>query len=206
MNSRVLIILVSGGVILLLAIGGGIWWLRSRNTEPAVYEQAATSSQAEPAPAVEPSGPLDSDGDGIPDAEEATYKTDPHNYDTDGDGYSDGYEIANGMDPLKPNVYNNPNRPLPGQSQAPATKAPPTSALDSDHDGLTNEQEATLGTNPNNKDTDGDGLSDYDEVVKYKTNPLKADTDGDGFPDGQEVKSGYNPLGPGLCTRPTCIP
>lgn len=33
-------------------------------------------------------------------------------------------------------------------------------------------------------DTDGDGLSDYEEVHKYLTDPAKADSDGDGIPDG----------------------
>ncbi|MEK6951934.1 MAG: thrombospondin type 3 repeat-containing protein, partial [Nanoarchaeota archaeon] len=33
-------------------------------------------------------------------------------------------------------------------------------ALDSDGDGLTNSQETTLGTNPNNRDTDSDGFLD----------------------------------------------
>jgi Transglutaminase-like superfamily len=33
-------------------------------------------------------------------------------------------------------------------------------------------------------DRDGDGLSDFDEVHKYRTDPDKADTDGDGIPDG----------------------
>ena len=69
--------------------------------------------------------------------------------------------------------------------------------LDSDLDGLSNEEEKQLGTNPNNIDTDGDGLTDYEEVSIYHTNPLNADTDGDGFNDGIEVRRGYNPLGPG---------
>lgn len=34
------------------------------------------------------------------------------------------------------------------------------------------------------KDSDGDGLSDYQELHKYLTNPKKADSDGDGIPDG----------------------
>lgn len=33
-------------------------------------------------------------------------------------------------------------------------------------------------------DSDGDGLSDYEEVHKYLTDPTKKDTDGDGIPDG----------------------
>lgn len=38
-----------------------------------------------------------------------------------------------------------------------------------------------------NTDTDGDGLSDRDEIFLYKTSPLLADTDGDGWSDYAEV-------------------
>lgn len=44
----------------------------------------------------------DSDQDGLSDAEEKLYGTDPHKSDTDGDGYSDGAEVKSGYDPLKP--------------------------------------------------------------------------------------------------------
>lgn len=64
---------------------------------------------------------------------------------------------------------------------------------DSDGDGLTNAQESALGTNPNNPDTDGDGLMDGAEVNTHGTNPLLADTDGDGLTDGQEISYGTNP-------------
>jgi outer membrane protein OmpA-like peptidoglycan-associated protein len=60
-------------------------------------------------------------------------------------------------------------------------------ADDNDNDGLTNGEERTLGTNPDNADTDADGLKDGEEVRRYKTNPLQTDTDGDGIPDGEEV-------------------
>ena len=72
-----------------------------------------------------------------------------------------------------------------------------TEPLDSDHDGLTDTEEAALGTDPNNSDTDQDGLTDREEVKVYNTDPLKADTDGDGYKDGDEVKNGYDPKGPG---------
>jgi hypothetical protein len=42
-------------------------------------------------------------------------------------------------------------------------------------------------TAPHELDSDGDGLSDVDEVRKHKTDPLVADTDGDGLSDGAEV-------------------
>jgi hypothetical protein len=44
------------------------------------------------------------------------------------------------------------------------------------------------------KDTDGDGLSDYDEINVYKTSPYLEDTDGDGISDYDEVKRGTDPL------------
>jgi hypothetical protein len=43
--------------------------------------------------------------------------------------------------------------------------------VDSDADGLTDLQEAWVGTDPNNSDTDGDGRTDCDEVFVYHSNP-----------------------------------
>lgn len=63
---------------------------------------------------------------------------------------------------------------------------------DPDGDGLPNDFEETLGTDPDNPDTDGDGLTDYDEAITYKTpsggpDPLVVDTDDDGLDDHEEV-------------------
>jgi len=66
--------------------------------------------------------------------------------------------------------------------------------MDSDNDGLTNEDEAIYGTDKNNADTDSDSLSDGDEVHTYLTNPLVADTDTDGMPDGYETNHQLDPL------------
>lgn len=46
------------------------------------------------------------------------------------------------------------------------------------------------------KDSDYDGLSDWEEINVYHTNPLKADTDGDGYLDSTEILIGSDPLNP----------
>ncbi|MFT7521280.1 MAG: hypothetical protein ACI9MC_003431, partial [Kiritimatiellia bacterium] len=67
---------------------------------------------------------------------------------------------------------------------------------DADQDGLTNSEEAELGTDPMVADTDGDGLSDYREAIKLGTDPLHVDTDLDGFSDGDEIAAETDPLQP----------
>lgn len=74
---------------------------------------------------------------------------------------------------------------------------------DADGDGLPDEYEAvahnvtvvkggetsviSARSDPNLKDTDGDGLSDYEEAQRG-TNPADVDTDGDGLVDGKSVR------------------
>jgi len=61
--------------------------------------------------------------------------------------------------------------------------------LDSDDDGLSDRDEIIYGTNPDNNDTDGDGLLDGEEVHTYDTNATNDDTDGDGLLDGEEINT-----------------
>jgi hypothetical protein len=67
---------------------------------------------------------------------------------------------------------------------------------DPDHDGLTNRQEYEYGTDPNNPDTDGDGMPDGWEVHNW-LDPLRDDSaedlDGDGFTNLQEYQRGTDP-------------
>lgn len=114
--------------------------------------------------------------------------------DTDGDGISDGLENQNGLDPADPwDAFN-----------------------DNDGDGLTNAEEllAQNPTDPNETDTNGDGvpdgvaLSSSEDpdldglIVSYElntvyTNPLSLDTDNDGLPDWYELAfTGLNPTDP----------
>jgi hypothetical protein len=66
---------------------------------------------------------------------------------------------------------------------------------DDDNDGLSDTDEAAIGTDPFKADTDGDGITDYNEtlydgVAGYNpdtdTNPLSPNTDGDAYPDGTD--------------------
>lgn len=75
---------------------------------------------------------------------------------------------------------------------APADVDPPDAPpADSDGDGLTDDEERSLGTDPGLSDTDDDGAEDGFEV-ETGTDPLNPDTDGDGFEDGRDA----DPLDP----------
>lgn len=68
------------------------------------------------------------------------------------------------------------------------TQAALVGQQDADGDGLTDPEEASLGTNPTVADSDGDELLDGEEVKTAQTNPLVPDTDDDGLQDGAEVR------------------
>ena len=57
---------------------------------------------------------------------------------------------------------------------------------DTDNDGVPDTIEEYLGTDMSKDDTDGDGLSDYIEIVNLGLDPLKADSDYNGINDGDE--------------------
>jgi hypothetical protein len=66
-----------------------------------------------------------------------------------------------------------------GNYGCPATCSTDTTPKDADKDGLSDAEEAILGTNPNSNDSDGDGILDKDEVGTTVSKAL--DTDGDGM-------------------------
>jgi hypothetical protein len=72
---------------------------------------------------------------------------------------------------------------------------------DQDGDGLSDEEEAALGTAPTLGDTDGDGLTDWSEV-EVGTDPLDPDTDDDGVSDGDELRVGSDPQDTNISVGP----
>lgn len=62
--------------------------------------------------------------------------------------------------------------------------------LDSDDDGIADFAEKALKTDPQKPDTDGDGLTDYEELYITGTDPLKPDTDGNGINDSDDDSDG----------------
>ena len=64
---------------------------------------------------------------------------------------------------------------------------------DSDGDGLFDQQEEALGTDPNNPDSDGDTLKDGAEFTTFGSDPTIPDTDGDMVSDSIEVGLGEDP-------------
>ena len=118
----------------------------------------------------------DSDGDGLVDAVEAQYGTDPFDPDTDKDTMSDGWEVANGLNPLDNGESDDAeNDPSEANSEGAEEQEEEDSwpdpddgpKGDPDRDGLINSVEILEGTNPRLADSDGDGLNDKWEVT-YK--------------------------------------
>ena len=188
-------------------------------TDPAAGSFVA---DADPATTTDPAN-FDSDNDGLSDGEEdanadgatintigatntaGSGETDPNNPDTDNDSLSDGDEV-NGTGPLAGLGTTDPldtdtddggtedgTELLADSSNPVDTNGSDDAAADPDSDGLSNAQEAILGTDPNDADTDNDGIDDGSEVGNdaaldsSDTDPLDADTDDDGIPDGAEL-------------------
>jgi hypothetical protein len=146
-------------------------------------------------------GKLDPD-EYFTNSEEYMFGTDPRNPDSDGDLMWDGWEVQyrekceslknffwisdqpKKMDPTNPSDANDDidfivksvDKNVIGRILKP--------------DKLTNQQEFLNGTDPTKPDTDGDGLSDYEELIIYNTDPLSLDTDNDKLWDGWEVLYG----------------
>jgi hypothetical protein len=132
----------------------------------------------------------DSDGDGLKDGEEVFpgndgYVTNPKAYDSDGDGLNDLEEVIRIIDHELPHLM----------------YASDPWEQDTDSDGLSDYLEVSdingWITDPDNHDSDGDLLTDGEEVngagppnQRQTSNPTLKDSDGDGLDDKEEVFPG----------------
>ncbi len=151
----------------------------------------------------------DTDGDGLDDAVELGFGSDPTVEDTDGEGLTDDVELLRGS---HPNMTDSDGDGLDDAEEVAFASSPVDpdtdqdlmldwrerevgalpNVTDSDGDGLLDGIEDVYETNATNDDTDGDGLSDGIETAIW-TDPLSEDTDGDGLSDSVELERGSNP-------------
>lgn len=164
----------------------------SETPAPGITEESSEDENESPPP-------TDSDGDGLDDFKEIELGTNPNNTDSDDDGLEDGAEVnTHGTDPLDPDTddggINDGLEVDRGGNPLDSSDDIVEGIGDADNDGLKDQEETSLGTNPNKYDSDNDGLSDGAEVHTFSTDPLDPDTDNGGVDDGTEVSLGTNPL------------
>lgn len=140
---------------------------------------------------------LDPDTDTLTNIEEQAEGTNPCNPDTDGDGMPDAWEASNNscLDPVSGDSLGNPDGDGADNLREFMQSTDPCVFDDTDGDGMPDSWEDTYAcvmanTVDASADPDGDGLGDGAEVNTYATNPLLADTDGDSLNDFAEVNYG----------------
>ena len=142
----------------------------------------------------------DTDGDGMPDGWEAANglnATSPSNADG-ANGDPDGDGLINLMEYVNPSWTTN-CAGVPcfrqGPDGVPTETVSPCDPVQGIGPGacatLTAEVDGITSTNPQNSDSDGDGLNDSYEALTLLTDPTSRDTDNDGIPDGVEINSAY---------------
>ena len=144
--------------------------------------------------------PADTDlgaGHFVPDADGGATTTNPLEADTDMGGVSDGAEDTNLNGAIEPGELD-PNDP-----------SDDAGAIDTDGDGLTDDLEIFLGTDPMDADSDDDGVVDGQEPNPSDDtdgdgiiNALDPDSDDDGILDGTEL--GLDCSNPD--SGPDCVP
>jgi hypothetical protein len=140
----------------------------------------------------------DADGDGLTDCEELTLGTSPTNPDTDGDGFKDKPDTSFAGVNTNTNMDNCPLVPNPDQVNTDAKSIDNGPVVAGDDVTVPNGDSLGDACDP---DDDNDWLSDADEV-SAGTDPHNRDTDGDRVVDGAELLLGSDPLFANV--KPSC--
>lgn len=109
-------------------------------------------------------------------------------------------ESLHGAAPTEPDSYYNVF--YGGESCYAQFSTITSGGVDRDNDLLNASLERAYRTDPNNPDTDGDGITDGDEAFITKTDPTRVDTDLDGLSDSCEDKNMNGQLDDGEITSP----
>lgn len=121
----------------------------------------------------------DADGDGTPDKDDAFPQDPKESKDSDEDGVGDNADAF----PNDPAESKDSDGDKVGNNGDKCESTPVGEEVDAN------------GCSASQRDGDRDGLTDAEEA-ELGTDPAKADTDGDGYSDGTEVEEGTNPLDP----------
>jgi len=185
-NGVVIVFAIQGQPIAILALATTDSSLPTRRGASIRLGIVRIGSDGRAQPERDPLTQVDTDGDGVPDADDATpgYTAGAPLPDRDGDGLPDLVDVASDRD---------------GDGVDDAADPFPDDAnewLDTDGDGIGNHTDT---------DDDGDNLPDAEEAARG-TDPLQADSDGDGVNDGLEVSQGSDPLDADDAAPPTAGP
>jgi Bacterial TSP3 repeat len=174
--------------VVLMAVIGPAIEVTADTAETVATTIPPTTSPPPPPPTTTTttSPPIDLDGDGLTDDEEAALGTDHNDADSDDDDLTDGEEVnTHGTNPLAKDTDGDE---LPDAGEIVTYGSDPLDP-DTDDDGLPDIEPVNWGTGPTNPDTDDDGLLDGQEVNDYGSDPHATDSDGDSLSDGDEVNT-----------------
>ena len=179
-------------------------------TDPGFKSDEDPTTQTDPNDA-------DTDDGGVPDGEEDDDKngridsgeTDPNDPSDDvppgcGDGDIEGDEVCDDGNTTSGDGCSMQCLVEPGWVCAGEPSRCGLISVDSDGDGIPDDQEVVIGTDPRDADTDDDGINDGDEIAtgtsstayepNVDTDPRDADSDDDGISDGDERSGTTDPL------------
>ena len=155
-SMKAIIFSLFGVVLVLGAIGGGVWYFFFRVTDPTPIEITDQTAQT---PIIEKPPVM---------IQEAPVTQPPAGTNIPAPGTATGSDIV----PITIPSSTTPETATLAPTEAPKAVVA-TAGIDSDVDGLTDVEESLYGTNPDVKDTDGDGYSDGSEVIGLYSPLLK---------------------------------